>query len=91
MSDVPLKNVIKYYAAIIMVLQGQNENAIDLVDNLEGESIYIELSIILKGEIYDYILENSDLAIDYYLELLEKYPKSIFYDQVRLRLRELAS
>ena len=91
MSDVPLKNVIKYYAAIIMVLQGQNENAIDLVDNLEGESIYIELSIILKGEIYDYILKNSDLAIDYYLELLEKYPKSIFYDQVRLRLRELAS
>ena len=91
MSDVPLKNVIKYYAAIIMVLQGQNKNAIDLVDNLEGESIYIELSIILKGEIYDYILKNSDLAIDYYLELLEKYPKSIFYDQVRLRLRELAS
>ena len=91
MSDVPLKNVIKYYAASIMVLQGQNEKAIDLVDNLEGESIYIELSIILKGEIYDYILKNSDLAIDYYLELLEKYPKSIFYDQVRLRLRELAS
>ncbi len=91
MSDVPLKNVIKYYAASIMVLQGQNEKAINLVDDLEGESIYIELSIILKGEIYDFILKNSDLAIDYYLELLERYPKSIFYDQVRLRLRELAS
>ena len=91
MSDVPLKNVIKYYASYYNGFAGQNENAIDLVDNLEGESIYIELSIILKGEIYDYILKNSDLAIDYYLELLEKYPKSIFYDQVRLRLRELAS
>ena len=42
-------------------------------------------------KVNDYILKNSDLAIDYYLELLEKYPKSIFYDQVRLRLRELAS
>ena len=30
-------------------------------------------------------------AIDYYLEFLELYPQSIYYDDIRIRLRELAS
>ena len=91
LSEVPLLNAIKYQASYILVLQGNYKEALDLIDDLEGESLYIELSIILKGEIYDYILNDYDLAIDYYLELLENYPNSIYYDQVRLRLRELAS
>ena len=76
-----MKSVIK--------IQGKNMDAIDMVNNLEGESIYIELSYILNGEIFDYLLNDTESAIDYYLEFLENYPDSIYYDQIRLRLRDL--
>jgi len=88
-SKAPLTNLIKYQAAYILMLQGKNMDAIEMVNNLEGESIYIELSYILSGEIYDYLLEDAELAIDYYLKFLENYPNSIYYDEIRLRLREL--
>jgi tetratricopeptide (TPR) repeat protein len=88
-SEIPLTNLVKYQAAYILMLQGKNMDAIDMVNNLEGESIYIELSYILNGEIFDYLLNDTESAIDYYLEFLENYPNSIYYDQIRLRLRDL--
>ena len=45
-----------------------------------------------EDEIFiDFIDNDISNAIDSYLEFLELYPKSIYYDDVRLRLRELAS
>ena len=88
-AEIPLTNLVKYQASYILMLQGKYMDAIDLVDNLEGESLYIELSYILKGEIFDYLLGDTGSAIDHYLVFLENYPNSIYYDQIRLRLREL--
>ena len=88
-SEKPLTNLIKYQLAYILVLQAQYMNAIDIMTNIDGESIFIELSYILNGEVFDYILNDGESAINYYLEFLEKYPDSIYYDQIRLRLREL--
>ena len=89
LSEKPLTNLIKYQLAYILVLQAQYMNAIDIMTNIDGESIFIELSYILNGEVFDYILNDGESAINYYLEFLEKYPDSIYYDQIRLRLREL--
>ena len=88
-SEKPLTNLIKYQLAYVLVLQAQYMNAIDIMTNIDGESIFIELSYILNGEVFDYILNDGESAINYYLEFLEKYPDSIYYDQIRLRLREL--
>ena len=46
---------------------------------------------ILNAEILDYIDNNIEQAITNYLKFLELYPNSIYYDDIRLRLRELAS
>ena len=89
LSEKPLTNLIKYQLAYVLVLQAQYMNAIDIMTNIDGESIFIELSYILNGEVFDYILNDGESAINYYLEFLEKYPDSIYYDQIRLRLREL--
>ena len=51
---------------------------------------YIEEIVVLQGEIYDYILLDYSKAADIYLSFLESFPKSIYYDSIRLRLRELA-
>ena len=44
----------------------------------------------MKGEILDYGLNNIVEAIDSYLLFLELFPNSIYYDLIRIRLRELA-
>ena len=46
---------------------------------------------IFKGEIYDYSIKDISKAINIYLEFLDLYPNSIYYDERRLRLRDLAS
>ena len=66
-------------------------SSIELATILNGETIYSELAYILRCEIADYIQKDLRLAVDLYLEFLEKYPDSIYYDNIRLRLRKLAS
>jgi len=61
------------------------------LDAILNETIWTELAHIFQAEILDFTDKNISGAIDSYLKFLELYPKSIYYDDVRLRLRELAS
>ena len=45
----------------------------------------------LYGSYYEFGVYEGNSMINSYLEFLELYPKSIYYDDIRLRLRELAS
>ena len=62
-----------------------------LLSEIKHETIYRELAHIFHAEILDHTEKNVSAAINHYLEFLELYPNSIYYDEVRLRLRELAS
>lgn len=90
-SDPTLVELTQYQIAYLLVLQGDITLALEITELISGESMYSELAIILNGEISDYLLGDTEKAIDYYLEFLETYPTSIYYDRVRMRLRELAS
>ena len=61
------------------------------MDKNSDSNYYIEEIFILEGEIYDYLLVDISKAVDSYLNFLELFPKSIYYDLIRLRLRELSS
>ena len=90
-SNPILAELAHYQVAYLLVLQGENIQSLEVAELISGESIYTELAIILKAEILDYLLGDANTAIDHYLYFLEKYPSSIYYDQVRMRLRKLAS
>ena len=62
-----------------------------MLEEIQHETIYKELAHLFLSEIIDYIDKDVSGAIDNYLEFLELYPNSIYYDDVRLRLRELTS
>ena len=55
------------------------------------DTIFKELAHLFQSEILDYMENDISNAVDKYLEFLELYPNSIYYDDVRLRLRELTS
>ena len=90
-KDPLLSELIQYQIIYLYLMQKDYFNAIELASLLNGETIYSELSFILQCEIADHIHNDYRLAVDLYLEFLEKFPDSIYYDNIRLRLRELAS
>jgi tetratricopeptide (TPR) repeat protein len=53
------------------------------------ESLAIDIALVKIGRAYDLGLHNIPKAIESYQRLLEKYPNSIYVNQVRQRIREL--
>lgn len=90
-EDPLLSELIQYQIIYLYLMQKDYFNATELAILLDGETIYSELAFILQCEIADHIHSDYRLAVDLYLEFLEKFPDSIYYDNIRLRLRELAS
>ena len=62
-----------------------------MLNEIPEDSAYIESALLLKAEIYDYILNDISKAVNVYLYFLDKFPDSIHYDTIRLRLRGLTS
>ena len=79
-----------YQTAHLLLLQGNIEAAEAAVNQISGDSHLAEQAMIMQAEILDYIHSDFTAAVDIYLEFLEQYPQSIYYDDVRMRLRELA-
>ena len=78
-------------SAYLEVLQENYLNAINNINNIDSTlSNYKENRLLLKAEIYDYGLNDISSAVDLYLNFLDLFPSSIFYDLIRIRLRELA-
>ena len=89
--DNNIYSLSKYESAYLEVLEKNYQKALEKISDLDSiEHSYKERSLILKGEIYDYGLNDKSMAVDTYLNFIDLYPKSIFYDIIRLRLRELA-
>ena len=90
-KDNPLYDLAQFETIYLETNQQNYNKAIGLIENIEtNNSYYKELAMILEGEIYDYGLDLKSEAVNIYLNFLESFPKSIFYDLIRIRLRELA-
>ena len=86
-----IKDISLYQMAYLYVLQHEFELASQKLILVSGETIFSEMSLILHAEILDFMVGDVGTAIDIYLQFLEIYPLSIYYDDIRIRLRELAS
>jgi len=82
---------ITFDLSYLYLLQGEYENALTILENIDNDSAFKEASLLLKAEIFDYILNDKTKAVEIYLFLLDNFPNSIHYEVIRLRLRDLAS
>ncbi len=82
---------INFELAYLYFLQNNFDKTLSILENINVKSPYIESSLLLQAEIYDYILNNKSKAVELYLLFLDTFPNSIHYDLIRLRLRGLAS
>lgn len=82
---------ISYEKSYLNVMHGDYNKALNIINKINQESIYSEYSILLKGEIFDYLIEDKSQAVDTYLLFLDLFPSSVYYDLIRMRLREIAN
>ena len=82
-------NMLQYQLAYLHYLQNNYNQAISTIDNIDKVSLYKEYGNILIAELYDYILNQNDMAIIKYNDFIDSYSSSIFYESIRIRLREL--
>ena len=81
---------LKIDCAFLYFEQGEIMDALNLIKSVNDNSPFKENAIIFEAEIYDYILNNKSKAAELYLSFLDFFKKSIYYESVRFRLRELA-
>ena len=90
-NEIYIADMCRYQYAWLSFLHNETDSAKAMLIEIQHETIYKELAHIFLAEIMDYIDKDISGAIDSYLEFLELYPNSIYYDDIRLRLRELTS
>ena len=86
-----INELVNFQIAFLYFKQENYNQALQIAEQIKGKSFYSEKALIFQAEINDYILNNKSNAVEYYLEFIEKFPLSIYYDPIRLRLREIAS
>mgnify|MGYP001280070899 FL=1 len=88
----PLFKTAQFESIFLEVKSGNYNNAIEKIKKIKDNNNYYNHEIqILEAEIYDYGLDDKIKAVDIYLNFLDNFPKSIFYDLIRTRLRELST
>ena len=60
-----------------------------LNQEINSNTVYYEISLILNAEIEDYIKQNYDNAIKLYEIIIDKFPNTIFKEDIIKRLNEL--
>ena len=85
-----ISNKIKFDCSYLYFLQGNFSKSLEIANNITSNSSFSEHSMLLKAEIYDYKIKNKSIAADLYMEFLNNFPLSIYYESIRIRLRELA-
>ena len=90
-NEIYIADMCRYQYAWLSFSQEEIEHTKVQLQSILHDTIFKELAHIFHSEILDYINKDISRSIDRYLEFLELYPNSIYYDDIRLRLRKLAS
>ena len=82
---------VQYEKSYLNVMQGNYNKALEIINKVSEKSAYAEDFMLLKGEILDFLIKDKSKAVDIYLEFLDLFPDSVYYDLIRIRLREITN
>ena len=84
-----INELAQFQYAIIELEKGNTANAQQIISSMNKETIFYELSLIINAEIEDHLNKNYQKAIKLYEEFIEKYPNSIYKENILKRLNEI--
>ena len=81
-----ISELAQFQYAIIELEKGNIKNAQQIISTMNQKTIFYELSLIINAEIEDHIHQNYKNAIKLYEEFINKYPNSIYKENIIKRL-----
>tara|TARA_B100000674_G_C37979546_1_gene981284 strand:+ start:4105 stop:5718 length:1614 start_codon:yes stop_codon:yes gene_type:complete len=88
-ENILISELAHYQYALIELQKGNTLNTQKLIKQMKMKTIYSEISLIIDAEIEDKINKNYKNAIIFYESILEKYPNTIYKENILKRLNEL--
>ena len=87
-----LRGISQFREAQMELALNNYSKSLNLLQNIanEGEkNIYADKALYLVGKIYQFSLNETNKAVEAYEKLLEKFPNSLYLDEVRNQIKKL--
>ena len=88
-ENILISELAHFQYALIELQKGNLENTKKLIEQMKMKTIYSEISLIINAEIEDRVYKNYKKAIKYYEDILEKFPDTIYKENILNRLNEI--
>ena len=87
-KDSELVPLISLRRAIVLMRLKKFDQALSQVQSIEN-TIFADRSIIMSGQIYEQIYNNTQKALVYYMRIINDYSDSIYSEPIRYHIRRL--
>ena len=87
-KDLELVPLISLRRAIVLMRLKKFDQALSQVQSIEN-TIFADRSIIMSGQIYEQIYNNTQKALTYYMRIINDYSDSIYSEPIRYHIRKL--
>ena len=78
-------NISLYFQSYLYIQQKEYAMVDFILESIYIQDIFSQLTVLLWAEVDDYIHNDKNSAIDKYLDFLDNYESSIFYEDIRIR------
>ena len=85
-ENILISELAQFQYALMQIKKGNFKEAQSIIDSISNETIFSEISLIINAEIEDHIKNNYEKSIKLYEHFLNKYPNSIYKENIRKRL-----
>ena len=86
--NIELVPLISLRRAIVLMRLKKFDQALSQVQSIEN-TIFADRSIIMSGQIYEQIYNNTQKALTYYMRIINDYSDSIYSEPIRYHIRRL--
>ena len=80
--------LISLRRAIVLMGLKKFDQALDQIQSIEG-TILADKSIIMSGQIYEQIYDDTQKALEYYMRIINEHSDSIYSEPIRYHIRKL--
>ena len=87
-KDLKLAPLISLRRATVLMRLKKFDQALSQVQSIEN-TIFADRSIIMSGQIYEQIYNNTQKALTYYMRIINDYSDSIYSEPIRYHIRRL--
>ena len=88
-DNILISELSQFQYALIEFQKGNINNTQKIISDMNTNTVYHEIALVLNAEIEDYINQNYKDAIELYEKIIKMYPDSIYKEDILKRLNEI--